>query len=104
MTTFTVVPFIIIIIIKTHLNVSFRDRQCVRIDLCRVHVLAGADIKEMANTNFASNYSTNFLGHWTRVTSIRKPIIAAVNGFAVRQPLLFSDSHVCSWAAVASWP
>lgn len=45
---------------------------------------AGADIKEMATTQFATNYKTDFLGHWTKVTSIRKPIIAAVNGYAVR--------------------
>lgn len=44
--------------------------------------VAGADIKEMAHTEFANNYKTNFLGHWTQVTTIRKPIIAAVNGVA----------------------
>jgi len=44
---------------------------------------AGADIKEMAHTQFANNYKTDFLGHWTKISSVRKPIIAAVNGFAV---------------------
>ncbi|KAJ1975946.1 hypothetical protein H4R35_002916, partial [Dimargaris xerosporica] len=44
---------------------------------------AGADIKEMHNTNYIENYKTNFLGHWTNITNIRKPIIAAVNGFAL---------------------
>jgi enoyl-CoA hydratase/carnithine racemase len=44
---------------------------------------AGADIKEMQPTHFSSNYKNNFLGHWTFVSSVRKPIIAAVNGFAL---------------------
>ena len=44
---------------------------------------AGADIKEMASTQYQNNYKTDFLGHWTRVSSIRKPIIAAVNGYAL---------------------
>lgn len=47
-------------------------------------VLAGADIKEMKDRQFIENYSEDFLGHWTQITKIRKPIIAAVNGFAVR--------------------
>ncbi|KAF9973678.1 hypothetical protein BGZ73_003045 [Actinomortierella ambigua] len=44
---------------------------------------AGADIKEMKDNNFIENYKNNFLGHWTKITTIRKPIIAAVNGFAL---------------------
>ncbi|KAG0043750.1 hypothetical protein BGZ83_011070 [Gryganskiella cystojenkinii] len=44
---------------------------------------AGADIKEMKDRNFIENYSENFLGHWTQIINIRKPIIAAVNGFAL---------------------
>lgn len=44
---------------------------------------AGADIKEMKDTNFIENYKGNFLGHWTEITKVRKPIIAAVNGFAL---------------------
>ncbi|KAJ3136577.1 putative enoyl-CoA hydratase, mitochondrial [Physocladia obscura] len=44
---------------------------------------AGADIKEMKDLEFVSNYKNNFLGDWTGINSIRKPIIAAVNGFAL---------------------
>lgn len=44
---------------------------------------AGADIKEMKNLDFVSNYKNNFLNNWTGITSIRKPIIAAVSGFAL---------------------
>ncbi|KAI9599463.1 putative enoyl-CoA hydratase precursor, mitochondrial [Syncephalis fuscata] len=43
---------------------------------------AGADIKEMRESNYIDNYKTNFLIHWTKITTARKPIIAAVNGFA----------------------
>ncbi len=32
---------------------------------------------------FAAAYQTNMLAHWDNVTAIRKPIIAAVNGFAL---------------------
>lgn len=58
--------------------------------ICYIHfinifcVLAGADIKEMKDRQFIENYVEDFLGHWTQITKIRKPIIAAVNGFAVR--------------------
>ena len=45
---------------------------------------AGADIKEM---NSRSSYSDvrhdNMLAHWSAVSSIRKPIVAAVGGFAL---------------------
>lgn len=44
---------------------------------------AGADIKEMQNNTFASNVRDNFLAHWNRVSKCQKPIIAAVNGYAV---------------------
>ncbi|OZJ06541.1 Enoyl-CoA hydratase, mitochondrial [Bifiguratus adelaidae] len=44
---------------------------------------AGADIKEMKDKEGIENYKNNFLGHWTHITNIRKPIIAAVNGFAL---------------------
>lgn len=44
---------------------------------------AGADIKEMREQNFAAAYKSNFLGHWTQLSSVRKPIIAAVSGHAL---------------------
>jgi enoyl-CoA hydratase len=43
----------------------------------------GADIKEMQNNTYAKNIRGNFLEHWNRVTKCRKPVIAAVNGYAV---------------------
>ena len=48
-----------------------------------VRTLAGADIKEMKDKNFAEVYRSNFLGSWARVTSFRKPIVGAVSGYAV---------------------
>ena len=44
---------------------------------------AGADIKEMQNRTFAENYQENFLNFWGDVAKTRKPIIAAVNGYAL---------------------
>ncbi|TKY88534.1 hypothetical protein EX895_002522 [Sporisorium graminicola] len=44
---------------------------------------AGADIKEMKDKQYADAYKTNFLGHWTKLTTVRKPIVAAVSGFAL---------------------
>ncbi|KAI9468808.1 putative enoyl-CoA hydratase, mitochondrial [Coemansia sp. RSA 989] len=45
---------------------------------------AGADIKEMKDTEFIANYKNNFLAHWTeQISRMRKPIIAAVNGYAL---------------------
>merc|ERR1719510_326810 len=44
---------------------------------------AGADIKEMQNRDFQSNYKENFLDWWSNITLVRKPVIAAVNGYAL---------------------
>lgn len=44
---------------------------------------AGADIKEMQHKEFHEVIAGGFLGHWDVITHIPKPIIAAVNGFAL---------------------
>jgi enoyl-CoA hydratase len=44
---------------------------------------AGADIKEMQNQTYAQCVSGNFLSHWNRVAESVKPVIAAVNGYAL---------------------
>jgi len=45
---------------------------------------AGADIKEMAQQSFVDCYLTDFITNgWERITTCRKPIIAAVAGFAL---------------------
>lgn len=54
-----------------------------------IPVAAGADIKEMQNKTFQECYSSSFLVNWDKVSIIRKPIIAAVNGYAVSPPPSF---------------
>lgn len=44
---------------------------------------AGADIKEMAGKEFVECYTANMFSEWADLTKIRKPVIAAVNGFAL---------------------
>ena len=44
---------------------------------------AGADIKEMASKSFMEVYLGDFLASWDKVASQRKPVIAAVAGFAL---------------------
>lgn len=44
---------------------------------------AGADIKEMQNNTFSGTTKAGFLQEWEDVSNCGKPIIAAVNGFAV---------------------
>ena len=44
---------------------------------------AGADIKEMQAKTYADAYLGDFIGSWDRVSRTRKPIIAAVAGFAL---------------------
>ncbi|XP_063904225.1 enoyl-CoA hydratase, mitochondrial [Zophobas morio] len=44
---------------------------------------AGADIKEMQNQTYAQVVTGNFLSHWSRISESPKPIIAAVNGYAL---------------------
>ena len=44
---------------------------------------AGADIKEMSSLGFADMYAGNFFAGYDRVTATRKPVIAAVAGYAL---------------------
>ena len=44
---------------------------------------AGADIAEMAPFSFAQVYNNNFISGWEVIRTIRKPVIAAVSGFAL---------------------
>jgi enoyl-CoA hydratase len=44
---------------------------------------AGADIKEMQSKSYMDTYMGDFIGKWERITSVRKPVIAAVAGFAL---------------------
>ncbi len=45
---------------------------------------AGADITEMAGRNFADVYKSDFITrNWEQIRSVRKPVIAAVAGYAL---------------------
>jgi len=43
---------------------------------------AGADIKEMQDRTMAANYTESFLSGWESMAKMKKPLIAAVNGYA----------------------
>jgi enoyl-CoA hydratase len=44
---------------------------------------AGADIKEMQDLDFAAAYGSDFIAPWARIAEHRKPVIAAVAGYAL---------------------
>jgi enoyl-CoA hydratase len=44
---------------------------------------AGADIKEMQDKTFAEAFLGDFISRWENLTRVRKPVIAAVSGFAL---------------------
>jgi enoyl-CoA hydratase len=44
---------------------------------------AGADIKEMVNKTFPATFSGNLFADWADLPRVSKPVIAAVNGFAL---------------------
>jgi enoyl-CoA hydratase len=44
---------------------------------------AGADIKEMQSKSYIEAYKGDFIASWERITRCRKPVIAAVAGFAL---------------------
>lgn len=44
---------------------------------------AGADIKEMQPRTFKDCYNSDFPSSWYKVSTMKKPVIAAVNGYAL---------------------
>ena len=44
---------------------------------------AGADIKEMQNLTFPDTYTSDFISGWDKLMELRKPLIAAVAGYAL---------------------
>ena len=54
---------------------------------------AGADIKELKELTFVNAYTTNFLKNLNDgLAAVRKPVIAAVNGYAVSAALTLGDA------------
>lgn len=44
---------------------------------------AGADIKEMKDRIYPDTYTTDMLAWWDNISKIKKPLIGAVNGYAL---------------------
>jgi enoyl-CoA hydratase len=59
------------------------DIGCVVITGSDKAFAAGADIKEMSNKEFTEVFLGDFAASWHRVAAARKPVIAAVAGFAL---------------------
>jgi len=68
---------------------------------------AGADIKEMKDMEFSDAYRNDFLATWSRISQIRKPVIAAVSGYALGggcELALMCDIILASPSAVFGQP
>jgi enoyl-CoA hydratase len=59
------------------------DIGCVVITGSDKAFAAGADIKEMATKSYLDAFMGDFVANWDRVAHARKPVIAAVAGFAL---------------------
>jgi len=60
------------------------DVRCIVITGSERAFAAGADIKEMASKSYADVFNEDFITrNWERVTRCRKPVIAAVAGYAL---------------------
>ena len=44
---------------------------------------AGADITEMRSMSFVDAHGSDFIAKWNRITAFRKPVVAAVAGYAL---------------------
>ncbi|KAK3586128.1 hypothetical protein CHS0354_033251 [Potamilus streckersoni] len=60
-----------------------KDVGCIVLTGSEKAFAAGADIKEMSQKEFSEVYGGNFLSHWNSLTHCKKPVIAAVNGYAL---------------------
>jgi enoyl-CoA hydratase len=59
------------------------DVTCVILTGSEKAFAAGADIKEMVGKSYMDAFMGNFAADWDRVARMRKPVIAAVAGFAL---------------------
>lgn len=68
---------------------------------------AGADIKEMADSSAVDMFTRDHIGGWDRVTRMRKPVIAAVSGYALGggcELAMMCDMIIASQTAVFGQP
>jgi enoyl-CoA hydratase len=68
---------------------------------------AGADIKEMAGASAVDMLTSDHIGQWDTVSRVRKPVIAAVSGFALGggcELAMMCDMIVASETAVFGQP
>jgi enoyl-CoA hydratase len=70
--------------------------------------VAGADIKEMKSLTFTDVYNNDFIEDWSLLTTqIKKPIISAVNGYALGggcELAMMADILYCSASATFGQP
>jgi enoyl-CoA hydratase len=59
------------------------EQRCMVLTGSEKAFAAGADIKEMEEKGFAQMYAENFFAAWETFARTRKPIVAAVAGFAL---------------------
>ncbi len=59
------------------------DIRCIVLTGSEKAFAAGADVKEMQSNTYLDGYLGDFIAEWERVTRMRKPVIAAVAGFAL---------------------
>jgi enoyl-CoA hydratase len=59
------------------------DVGCIVLTGSKKVFAAGADIKEMSNRSYSEMYAADWFGQWDRFAAVRKPIIAAVSGYAL---------------------
>ncbi|MFG1404427.1 enoyl-CoA hydratase [Xanthobacter sediminis] len=59
------------------------DIGCIVITGSEKAFAAGADIKEMHALTYPASYDDDFITSWERLSRVRKPVIAAVAGFAL---------------------
>jgi enoyl-CoA hydratase len=59
------------------------EQRCLVLTGSEKAFAAGADIKQMESMGFATAYGTDFFSGWAEFTRTRKPMIAAVAGFAL---------------------
>jgi len=68
---------------------------------------AGADIKEMQDLTFSTAFDGDFIKLWSDLTNVSKPVIAAVNGYALGggcELAMMTDIIYCGPKAVFGQP